>query len=492
MSSRAFCLLVCCCVAFASCTHEKVKAPEPAATKSNYPTAVANIIETRCAISGCHNAASAKNSGGLLLDSWEHLFEGGSTGADIVPFSADNSSLLYFINTYPDLGITNLPTMPYQLVYNAQPVLSREEYEMMRSWVLAGAPDINGNIPFAANAPTRQKIYVTMQGCDLLAVIDAEKKVVMRYISIGKTPAIENPHCVRVSHDGNYAYVSFLGGQYVQKIDTRTDSIVAEVNVGAGSWNVLLVSPDDQQLMVSDWQPNGRMVLINAATMQVTTQFQGNNLFVYPHGIASNADFSMFYVTAQYGNTVYKFSPDGFYKKVSIDGNPPVTIAEVRDPHEIMMAPDDSKYFLTCEYSNEVRVMDAVADTVIKVIPVGIKPQEMAISTTKPYFFVTCMEDNAADPNFKGSVYVINYNTYETTRIDGPFYQPHGIAVDDKNGTFYVISRNANQNGPAPHHSSSCAGRNGYYNVYDLNTMQRLPKRYEVTVEPYSADVRFK
>src|SRR5690606_30121965 len=116
----------------------------------------------------------------------------------------------------------------------------------------------------------------------------------------------------------------------------------------------------------------------------------------------------------------------------------------------------------------------------------------IAMSKSKPYALITCMEDNSSNPGFRGSVYVIDYNTFETTKIDGPFFQPHGIAVDDRNGTFYVASRNATQDGPAPHHSSSCAGRNGYYNVYDLNTLKRLPKRYEVTVEPYSADVRFK
>jgi DNA-binding beta-propeller fold protein YncE len=452
-----------------------------------YPSAVGKIITTRCATAGCHNGASSEYAADLTLDSWQHMFEGADNGAVIVPYSPDFSSLLYFINTHADLGPVATPTMPLY-----QTALTVDEYMVIKNWVAAGAPDISGNIPFASNPASRGKIYMTMQGCDLVAVVDAESKLVMRYIPVGTSPAVESPHCVRVSNDGNYAYISFIGGTHIQKIDTRTDTVVAGVDVGVGQWNVFQLSFDGKQMLVSDFQGNGKLLLINTETMEVVSPFTGPGLFVYPHGIASNEAFNMFYVVAQYGNTVYRFSPNGFYKKLSLDGNPPVTTQGLMDPHEILMTPDRSKYFVTCSNSNEVRVMDVLGDTLLKVIPVGIKPQEIAISRTRPFVFVTCTEDNTSLPGYRGSVYAINYNTYETTRIEGPFFQPHGITVDDTNGLIYVLSRNASPDGPAPHHSSSCAGRNGYYSVYDLNTFQRLPKRYEVSVDPYSADSRFK
>jgi len=473
-----------------ACKHETPSVPPPALPESNYPQEIATIMETKCAVSGCHNEASYLISGGgLRMDTWEHFFNGGNTGVAAVPFSIENSPLLYFTNTSEEFG--PLPPEEMKMPYNS-PSLSREEYLTLRNWILEGARDASGQVPFASQAATRQKIYVTMQGCDLVAVIDAEKKLVMRYIQVGKTPAIENPHCVRVSSDGRFAYVSFLGGEYLQKINTETDEIVQELNVGVGSWNVFQLSPDGKQMLLSDWRPapNGKLLLINTETMQVVTQFTG---LQYPHGIANNADFTSFYITAQYGNVVYRLTtkPTPSIRQVTIDGAPASLTAGKRDPHEITMTPDFSKYFLTCEFSNEVRVMDANSDTLIKVIPVGITPQEMAISRTRPYIFITCMEDQAAT-GYKGSVYAINYNTYQATRIDGPFYQPHGIVVDDLNSVFYVISRNASLDGPAPHHSASCAGRNGYYHAYDLQTFQRLPRRYEVGVEPYSADARFK
>ena len=193
-----------------SCKHER---PQPSPQQpGGYPEAIAKIVETRCAVSGCHNNASYQNAGGLLLDTWEHMFQGGNNGAVVIPYNSANSSLLYFINTHPEYGPVASPTMPL----NETP-LTEDEYLLIKNWIETGAADINGNIPFATDASTRQKIYLTMQGCDMVAVIDAQTKVVMRYIEVGKTPAIENPHCVRVSSDGRFAYVSFLGGDYIQK-----------------------------------------------------------------------------------------------------------------------------------------------------------------------------------------------------------------------------------------------------------------------------------
>ena len=104
------------------------------------------------------------------------------------------------------------------------------------------------------------------------------------------------------------------------------------------------------------------------------------------------------------------------------------------------------------------------------------------------------MEDANVPALSKGSVYIFNYNTLEMVkRIDGKLYQPHSVAVNEKDNTFYVFSRNQNYDGPAPHHQGPCSGRNGFYTVYDLNTFQPVnDRRYEVLVDPYVSDIRFK
>ena len=454
-------------------------------TYAGFPSAVGKIFINKCATAGCHNAASYTNAGNLLLDSWEHLFQGSANGAVVVPYSVKFSSLLFFINTNPANGSIASPTMPV----NGTP-LSADEYATVANWIQSGAPDADGNIAFASNPDTRQKIYITMQGCDLLAVVDAQSKLIMRYIPIGaQLGTINSPHCVRVSPDGAYAYVAFYSSPYIQKIDTKTDTVVASLNLGANtdSWSLLHVSPDGNNLLVTNYIANGSVKKVSN-DMVTNTSYGGG--FTNPHGIANNPTFDTFFVTSQYGNVIYKFSQFKL-SRVTLDGKAPAFTGSVyQDPHEIMMTPNYSKYFVTCQYSNEVRVMDALTDTLIKTIAVGTYPQEIAVSLSKHCMFITCKEDVSSYTGFLGSVYAIDYNTYATTRIDGKFYRPHGITVDDKNGVLYIVSSNAN--GIASHHATACGG-DGWYNVYDLNTLTPINNtRYETTNMPYSADTRFK
>ena len=233
--------------AFQSCTN-KVAYPY---TATQYPNEVAQIIITNCATDGCHNQQSYRNAGGLLLDSWEALMNGTNNGACVVPFSPENSSLLYYINTDSAEGIVAKPTMPIN-----QTPLTKAQYKVLRDWIANGAPNIDGIVPFSEQATTRQKTVVTLQGCDKLGIIDGNQ-VIARYIPLGITPQIESPHAVRVSKDGAYAYISFLAGTVIQKVDLMSNQVVETIDIGTGSWNILHVSEDGNKLLVCDWQSNG-------------------------------------------------------------------------------------------------------------------------------------------------------------------------------------------------------------------------------------------
>lgn len=496
MIQRTLAALCCISLTIISCKHDTLVPERP--NVSGYPDDIAKILVNKCATAGCHNAASYEGAGGLRMDSWEHLFNGGNNGAAIVPYSIQFSPLLYYINTDPTLGIVAQPTMPKD-----NPPLTKDEYITIRDWVAKGAPDKSGNVPFAADAATRQKIYITMQPCDQVAVIDAQKKVVMRYIPVGVSAISEVPHYLKTTTDGKYAFVSFSAGTVLQKIETATDQVVDNIQLppdqmGPGSWNVFALSSDASKAVLSDWRSEGRIVYVDLKTLKINVFPK----FTYPHGIAANPSFDTFYITSQYGNAMYKMDKEGFLKKtLSLDGKTPVVSPDPSssslNPHEIIMAPDYSKYFISCEYSNEVRVLSRSNDSVIKVIPTGSRPQEFAISLKKPYLFVTCMDDQPTklgDATFVGSVYVIDYNTLSVVNvIRGNFSSPHGITVDDMNNTVYFASRNINPTGPKPHHTSNCAGANGSYHVYDMTTFQPADKRrFEVLPDPYSADTRFK
>jgi YVTN family beta-propeller protein len=465
--------------ALPSCVKDRTKAPD----NSGYPDNVAAIIVTKCATAGCHNTTSKDGAAGLDMSTWENLMKGGKAGAAVIAYYHAQSTVFLFTNTDTLLGGVVHPTMPY----NGTP-LSREEVITLRDWIDAGAPDKNGFVKFSDN-PQRHKIYVTNQGCDLVAVFDAESKLIMRYIPVGGDIGPETPHMVRVSDDGSFWCTSFITGAYLQKFSTVDDHLLGQVDITTGSWNTFALTHDGTKAFAIDF--NGRLRCVDLTNFTV---LGGEDDLQSPHGSALSADEKYLYVTGQLGNFIYKINvqdpsaPDP--NQISLNGNP-VTTSHVLDVHDIIFSPDKSKYFLSCQYSNEVRVMNAANDSLLAVIPVGVFPQEFAISTTHPYLFVTCTEDISTFSPNRGSVYVIDYNTLSVVKSVNTGWQPHGVAVDEGNGLVYVANRNATTGGPAPHHTSQCAGRNGYLTLIDLNTLELGPGfKTELSVDPYSAAYR--
>lgn len=492
-------------VCFASCTHKSRIVVTPVTDTTGYPDSIAKIIIPNCAVSGCHNQASYKNAANFLLTTWGNMFAGSGYGAEVVAYSPKYSPLLYYVNAYDSAdAIANDPG------HIAKPI-TLQQYQALKNWIANGAPDKYGNIPFAANPATRQKIYLCMSSaCNQVAVIDGQSKLVMRYIPVGDGLDYAG-HDIQVSSDGQYAYLSLYSGSYVQKISTLADTVVATANVGnvvsggsGGNWSIVNLSPDNSELMVSGWNSPGYIVTLNTGTMGIIANKSvdaltgGTAAFQYPHGLGSNATWDTFYAALQYGNVINKFSfaPIFHIKQIPIKGNQAIfaTTSTSPDPHQIEMSPDYSKYYVTCQNTNEVRVMDAHTDQVLDSIPVGTYPQEMAIDDTTGYLYVVCMRDvsnplNASDGCI-GSVYVINTaNDQLVTKIYGYLNQPHDIAIDRQDGLIYVCS--TNQNG-VPHHISTCGGADGWYTVYDLNTFQPADNKvYEVLSFPYALSNRF-
>jgi YVTN family beta-propeller protein len=463
----------------ASCARDKTQIP----STSCYPEAVAKIIDTKCSLSGCHNTQSAGGAAGLDLTSWQKCMNGDRNGAVAIPHFHKQSTMFLFCNTYDDLGIKVLPSMPL----NTTP-LSREEVITLRDWIDAGAPDCNGVTPFA-NYATRKKVYITNQGCDVVSVIDPETNLIMRYIPVGTAAGIEAPHRVQVSPDNSFWCVSFIGGSVLQKFSTATDELLGQVELGSGSWNTFAITNDGTKAYCVDWSASGKVVAVDLVNYQVLGSYSG--LF-FPHGSALSADENFLYVTAQTGNHIYKLDVHDLQNideaDITLDGSPSAIPSSIYDAHEILFSPDMSKYFLTCQKSSEVRVMNAANDSLLAVIPVGVYPQEMAVSTSTNYLFVTCTEDNVTYPGKRGSVYIIDYNTLSVVKNLFTGYQPHGVAIDEMQKKVFVSHRNVTTDGPAPHHSTECNGRNGYFTTIDLNTLENIPNsKREISVDPYSA-----
>lgn len=458
---------------FNSCKHDEEE-PEPG--DGNFPEPIAEIMITRCATPGCHNTTSKDAASGLDLSSWDKMFEGNSNGAVTIPYRSGQSTLFYFVNTDTSLGITQLPTMPFN-----QPALTNAEVIAVRDWIDSGAPDKNGNIKFAGD-PNRHKFYITNQGCDVVSVHDGESALVMRYIDVGVSAGIESPHMIKMSPDGVYWYVIFLNSDVMQRFRVTDDTYVDEVNITQGSWNTFSITSDGKYAFCVDFSSTGRIAFVDLENMTLELVYSDPGFFTNPHGSYISPDDKTLMITQNVGNKIFKwditdpYQPD--YETVTV--NP----SGASNPHEVIYHPSGNKYYVTCEAIDEVRVFNSANDSLIATIPTGDFPQEFTLSPKHDLLFVSNMIGNSV------TIIDMSDDTFIKTLTTG--YEPHGLAVDDIRDRVYVANRNtAVSGGPPPHHVSECGGRNGYLTIIDINTLDLVPGyKTELSVDPYSVMVR--
>ncbi len=456
------------------------------ANYGDYPKDIGRIVSKNCAVSGCHNGKSFEAASDYNLESWQAMFSGSGSGSPVIPYSSKFSSLCYYINTYPELGLENKPTMPLN-----KKELSFEEVKLIKDWIDVGAPDIKGNVMWA-NDPFRKKLYAVNQGCDVVTVFDSESQLPMRYIEVGNKTSADTPHHVRVSPDGKYWYVIFINNNIMQKFRCSDDSYVGDIPLtplaaGNGSdnamdWNTFVISKDSKRAYCVSWTASGKVAAVDLDNMKLIHFIGGQ---YYPHGIVLNPANDAVYVAAQTGNFITQIDT-GFTSAnpISLENTPTLNYNSSLDPHDLYLSPNNQELFITCQKSNEVRVFNLASNLVTATISTGKYPQEIVYSKVYDSYFVTCTYDSTTFANSMGVVTRISGSSLVATNLKVG-YQPHGLAVDDSKRTLYVVSRNVQSNGPAPHHTSQCLGRNGFVNFIDLNSFTVLPKRYELSVDPY-------
>jgi DNA-binding beta-propeller fold protein YncE len=457
----------------------------------DYPPEIGYIMANSCAVSGCHNALSHKAAASYNLQTWKSMFEGSNSGSPVIPFSSRFSSLCGFINTYPELGIQNQPSMPFN-----RPALSREQVKTIRDWIDRGAPDVNGNVMWADN-PRRKKLYAVNQGCDVVTVFDAATRLPMRYISVGNKPGEDTPHHIRVSPDGDYWYVTFINNNIMQKFRCSDDSYVGDIPLtplaaGTGSedildWNLFVISGDGKRAYCTSLNANGRVSAVDLVNRRL---LHYSAVLYQPHGIVLSGDETRLYVSSQYGNFMTELDSafTGARTLVLENGASP-SVNSLLDPHDMILSPDQENILITCQKTNEVRVFHLPSEKVTHSIPTGVFPQEIIYSEATNQYFVSCTEDYQTLPGATGILTRIQGSDYSATHIKCG-YQPHGMAVDETRKVLYVLSRNVSTDGPLPHHTSECAGRNGFVNFIDLNTFRVLPGKYELSADPYYIVIR--
>jgi DNA-binding beta-propeller fold protein YncE len=356
----------------------------------------------------------------------------------------------------------------------------------MNGWINAGAPDVNGTIAFSGAAV--KKLYAVNQGCDVVTVFDSETHLPIRYIEVGSGKS--TPHQVRVAPDGKFWYVLFLNSNVMKKYRCSDDNFVADIPLtplaaktgtqNALDWNTFVISDDGKRAYCVSWTAVGAVSTVDLMNHRLIRMSPGWN---YPHGICLSKDGAKIYLAAQTGNYISEIDSAfnlSTLNEYALDGSQVSSVSSL-DPHDMGLNEAGNRLYVTCQKSNEVIVFDLISKSSVARIQTPYYPQEIVYSEKYKSWYLSCSGDGS--PTDLGSVMKINSDL--STLIVRHGAQPHGLAVDERSGLLYVLSRNISTSGPLPHHTSQCQGKNGFVSFLDPLDLKSTGDKFELSVDPY-------
>lgn len=480
------------------------QSPDPSGqpVPDNYPEPIATIFaDHRCL--ECHN--DTRSDAGLNLARWSALFEGSAFGAVVMPGSVEWSHLLWHVNTYPEEGLMAQPWMPPLKQDGAWTLdsanrLSRSDLQTLKRWIVEGAPAADGGLPWA-EAETRNhgKYFFLNSGNDLMGVMDLEHRLVMRYIPVGKSQAIESPHFITASPDQAYVYLTLIEGGRVEKYRTDQYQLAARSpDLGPQPAHVK-ASGDGRWVLVTHWQRGGvQLSLLDAETLDIADQLTGD-LLDRPHGLAITRDFTRAWVTASEGNYVAEVRIDpergkfeGSPRKLSLEpGMQPRTSLAIQ-PYQALLSPDETRLYVTAEGTHEVHAIDvssarpvwlgkAESDGETNPCSQGVGKRPKLMTQVGDQLFVVCAGETcrtSANRSRSGCISVIDVSSDVPrwqSNIYGVGQRPHGINVAGT--TLYITNENQGAGQEEAHHfvpGLSSSEIQGNLNFVDIRTQEVL------------------
>lgn len=455
-----------------------------------YPEEIGQLMLNSCARAGCHNSQSAEAAGGLNLSSWDALYRGSRGGSAVVPGHPEMSFLMYAVNTDSSQGPMLSPTMPI-----GEAALSQQAYEMLRDWIADGARNAKGELRFPAKTG-RRKWYVANQGCDQMAVLDAESGQVMDWIQVGRFPEFgEQPMTATVAPDQQSYYLAYLRhNTFLEQYSTLNDQKISEISIGAGDWANFAIEPSGR-FGFALAATQGKITAVDLELGQVSQPpiYLFSDLFA----IGFHPSQNQLYLPLISRNNLTKMAWDSIGRlstlaNIDLVQGQPGSSGNLA-AYDIQFSPDGQRYFISCAEANELRIFDAQSDQLLQVLPTGDLPTKMAISERHGLLLLSCMEHlSAGNASSRGVVEIRSLSDGHLIKAIYTGFQPFAIAIDNVRDLALVANRNRLEEGPAPHHPSPCDGRSGNLSLIDLNRLE-LVKDYkmELLEDPFAIGIAF-
>jgi DNA-binding beta-propeller fold protein YncE len=290
------------------------------------------------------------------------------------------------------------------------------------------------------------KAYITLQGQDRIAVVDMNAGDVMHYVDVDFTNTGDMPHYIVIDETHHYWYCTLIANGSILKFDLKTDELVDSVFVGNMP---ALMELDEQRefLYVSRFMPMMGMSTasqlvhkIDAQTMTIvgTVNVGADS----PHGIALSSDGNILWVASNQASHFFKIDTDRFgdstYQPQNFRiGSDVPSSYEINDGFynalELELNQNDTKLFISCSNSNEIRVFDTTTGDSLDSFPVGMMPWHFQLSKDDAQLFVANRMGN--------SISIINIFTGEISNFDNlSMDMLHGCALSGNDDLLVVTS----------------------------------------------------
>ena len=255
-----------------------------------------------------------------------------------------------------------------------------------------------------------------------------------------KIPVGHSPNYIAVAPNGKFAYVTVLGVNVIDVLNTATNKVTGTIPITAGPPESVSFSPDSRTAYVSVYNPSNKgaqvalVVFVDTATGKVTstvpvnnftpgpsaTSLDGRFLYVPNHNLSrTGTDENAVDVIDLASRTVVSTIPtpanphwvvfdkknghiyisdhlSTFVTVLNASNNSFIENIEVGEtPHAETLSPDGSRLAVTSFDGNQVYLIDTATDKEIKVIPVGGNPLGIAYSPDGRYLFTVNNEDNS-------------------------------------------------------------------------------------------------
>jgi YVTN family beta-propeller protein len=303
-----------------------------------------------------------------------------------------------------------LPPSPPQVTSVGVPAV-------VATWSVGNGPES------VAVSPDGTRAYVTGTTANVLSVLDLASGATLATVA-----APGPPQYATVTPDGSRVYVSIAGTSpptnAIAVFDVARNVFTTLIPSEQQHPYALAASPDGERVYVPN-HDSGGVSVIDTRTNTITADIP---VAPMPHWVAFTPSGRFVYVANHMAGlvTVIDTQSNQVVATVSVGGS----------PHSIAVSPDGRLAEVVNYDGNYVSIIDTSTNAVVKTVPVGTNPQSIAFSTDGAHSYIV--------NNVSNNLSVLDNRTYAITATVPLSTSPHQVAVSRDGRRAFVTNQESN------------------------------------------------